>query len=114
MPNNQDDINALALTPQDVEEERLRNELNTLRASLKAPTPREQELEAQNKALWELVGELREAIEDCLADTARRAELGLDAETTIDEEDGTVCYPWGNSQNVRLQTAIQKAKEAKV
>jgi ABC-type nitrate/sulfonate/bicarbonate transport system substrate-binding protein len=73
-----------------------------------------QAVQREREAARELIKELREAIEDCLENTAERAALGYDAETTIDEEDGTVCYPWGNSHNVRLQAAIQKAKEAKV
>ena len=42
-------------TAQERAEDKLREELKTLRAVINAPTPREQELEAQNKALWELV-----------------------------------------------------------
>jgi hypothetical protein len=58
-----------------------------------APTPREQELEAQNKALWELVGDL----------------IGY-ADAMYD---GTGPWPHDKKQLENKLAAIQKAKEAK-
>jgi hypothetical protein len=51
-------------------------------AAMNAPTPREQELEAQNKALWELVGHVEERLKyavgrsyiDCVATTREAIE----------------------------------------
>jgi len=41
---------------------------------MNAPTPREQELEAQNKALWELVGECEKA-GNAMDDAARNNNM---------------------------------------
>jgi hypothetical protein len=59
----------------------------------RAPTPREQELEAQNKALWELVGE-----------TIGYADAMYD---------GTGPWPHDKKQLENKLAAIQKAREAK-
>jgi hypothetical protein len=61
----------------------------------RAPTPREQELEAQNKALWELVGH-------------------VDALLAADERGQGIGYAEAIQRCAKTLAAIQKAKEAKV
>ena len=58
-----------------------------------APTPREQELEAQNKALWELVGQAETALSALAENNAGWAEY---------------------QRCMNALSAIQKAKESKV
>ncbi len=80
--------------------------VNDFAAAMNAPTPREQELEAQNKALWELIDE---------ADVALRGMVSLITVNTvvggkipsIFAEDGRVAWA------IEARAAIQKAKEAR-
>ncbi len=74
-----------------------------LAAAINTPTPREQELEAQNKALWELVSRCEQAFNSITNITTDKvnAEFML---RKLRETDDIVCA---------TLAAIQKAREAK-
>ncbi len=69
---------------------------------MNAPTPREQELEAQNKALWELVEQAHEAMDKIYA-----WRVPLDVACTG--------FAFGHAFNevYDARAAIQKAKESR-
>jgi hypothetical protein len=103
MPNNQDAVREWGLCPLHLHNQKLdcadcqeiREANARLDAKLRAPTPREQELEAQNKALWELVGH-------------------VDALLAADERGQGIGYAEAIQRCAKTLAAIQKAKEAKV
>ncbi len=71
-------------------------------AKLNAPTPREQELEAQNKALWELVDKAERVM--------KSTEHGMSGDIKWESERGVSITLY----NIRdLIAAIQKAKEVR-
>jgi hypothetical protein len=73
----------------------------------RAPTPREQELEAQNKVLWELVKH---------AENANRVLFMLTSANSIKSTSVITAYGQIVEARVKLHkvlTAIQKAKENK-
>ncbi len=78
-----------------------------------APTPREQELESQNKALWELVGECeRVLLQSGKAIVAAFEDGEAYAHDNTDLSAEAITNKWCEQKNIVL-AAIQKAKEAK-
>ena len=69
----------------------------------RAPTPHEQELEAQNKALWELVGEADRGLAAAII-----AMNNLKIGDTKDDKTWALF-----TQSMRARLVIQKAKEVK-
>jgi hypothetical protein len=103
MPNNQDAVKLLPGTgyqPTHAPEKLIMPTQSNVRPT---PTPREQELEAQNKALWELVSRCEQAFNSITNITTDKvnAEFML---RKLRETDDIVCA---------TLAAIQKAREAK-
>jgi hypothetical protein len=102
MPNNQDAVKLIPCqmcghgTPYVPSHVTTLDELSAqiVRRHTRAPTPREQELEAQNKALWELVDFAEYLYKDCTLGLSR---LSLKSAENL----------------VSSLAAIQKAREAK-
>jgi hypothetical protein len=74
--------------------------------TLKAPTPREQELEAQNKALWELVWKADDALQGMVSLITVNTVAGGKI-PSIFADDTRVAWA------IEAREAIQKAKEAR-
>ena len=72
-------------------------------AAMNAPTPREQELEAQNKALWELVGECDKGL--------AAAILAMNNMQIANTRDDVLWALFSHAVSARA--AIQKAKESR-